>query len=96
MHTATFLNNTAYADGAGLAKVKAASAVACCTKCAAAEASSGCFWFSFDQATGWCYLKADDRNPQARTGVTSGMTHHKEFAYVVMNSRLPQLNGTLW
>ena len=73
---ATFLNNTAYADGTGLAEVEAVSAVACCTKCAAAEASSGCFWFSFDQATGKCFLKADDRNPQARTGVTSGLTHH--------------------
>ena len=73
---ATFLDNTAYADGTGIAEVKAASAVACCTKCAAAEATRGCFWFSFDQATGKCFLKADDRHPQERMGVTSGLTHH--------------------
>ena len=71
----TFSANTAYADGSGLATVNAASAVGCCTKCAAAEAKDGCFWFSFDQVTGKCFLKADDHNPQARTGVTSGLTH---------------------
>ena len=73
---AVFLNNTAYADGVGkFAVVQTESAVACCLKCAAAE-PEGCFWFSYEHAAAKCYLKKNDRNPQPRTGVTSGPTHH--------------------
>ena len=75
---ATFRENTAYADGPGLAEVPAASAVACCTQCFAAEAK-GCLWFSFDQALGKCFLKTDDLNPQVRPGVTSGPTHRESL-----------------
>jgi hypothetical protein len=73
----TFLADVAYNDGAGLGEVPAASAVACCELCAAAEAAQGCRWFSWQASAkkGKCFLKADDMDPEARVGVTSGATH---------------------
>jgi len=63
-------------DGKGLGEVPAATAAACCAHCATAEwAAKGCRWFSFVDATGKCFLKADDDSPLSKEGVTSGATH---------------------
>ena len=73
---ATFVHDMEFDDGLGLGEVRAATAAACCAHCATAKwAAKGCKWFSFIDAEGRCFLKADDNSPLSKKGVTSGATH---------------------
>ena len=71
------MHDMEFDDGLGLGEVHAPTAAACCAQCATAEwAAKGCKWFSFVDAEGKCYLKADETRPLAWKGITSGATTH--------------------